>query len=85
VTVTEAPPTPPPPAPMVESHAPPGGITGGLALADPMVQAPALAQPLAASQVDLARPETWAATPRNAPCPCGSGKKFKYCHGRVQN
>ncbi|MFV2093112.1 MAG: SEC-C metal-binding domain-containing protein, partial [Hyphomicrobiales bacterium] len=21
--------------------------------------------------------------PRNAPCPCGSGKKFKHCHGRV--
>lgn len=21
------------------------------------------------------------ATPRNAPCPCGSGKKFKMCHG----
>ena len=21
-------------------------------------------------------------TPRNAPCPCGSGKKFKLCHGR---
>ena len=20
---------------------------------------------------------------RNAPCPCGSGKKFKQCHGRV--
>ena len=20
--------------------------------------------------------------PRNAPCPCGSGKKFKLCHGR---
>ena len=20
---------------------------------------------------------------RNAPCPCGSGKKYKYCHGRV--
>ena len=19
---------------------------------------------------------------RNDPCPCGSGKKFKYCHGR---
>ena len=27
-------------------------------------------------------PNTWAATPRNAPCPCGSGKKFKHCHGR---
>jgi preprotein translocase subunit SecA len=21
-------------------------------------------------------------TPRNAPCPCGSGKKFKMCHGK---
>jgi len=21
-------------------------------------------------------------TPRNAPCPCGSGKKFKFCHGQ---
>jgi preprotein translocase subunit SecA len=25
----------------------------------------------------------WGKTPRNAPCPCGSGKKFKHCHGRV--
>jgi preprotein translocase subunit SecA len=25
----------------------------------------------------------WAKTPRNALCPCGSGKKFKHCHGRV--
>ncbi|MFM9112092.1 MAG: SEC-C metal-binding domain-containing protein [Actinomycetota bacterium] len=24
----------------------------------------------------------WSATPRNAPCPCGSGKKYKMCHGR---
>ncbi len=23
-----------------------------------------------------------ASTPKNAPCPCGSGKKFKMCHGR---
>ena len=23
-----------------------------------------------------------AAVPRNDPCPCGSGKKFKKCHGR---
>ena len=22
-------------------------------------------------------------TPRNAACPCGSGKKYKHCHGRV--
>ncbi|MGY2081813.1 preprotein translocase subunit SecA [Modestobacter sp. SYSU DS0657] len=24
-------------------------------------------------------------TPRNAPCPCGSGKKFKQCHGSAAN
>jgi len=23
----------------------------------------------------------WDKTPRNAPCPCGSGKKYKQCHG----
>jgi preprotein translocase subunit SecA len=25
----------------------------------------------------------WAGTSRNAACPCGSGKKFKHCHGRI--
>ena len=25
--------------------------------------------------------DEWSKTPRNAPCPCGSGKKFKLCHG----
>ncbi len=29
-------------------------------------------------------PSTWeATTPRNAECPCGSGKKYKYCHGKL--
>ncbi len=28
-------------------------------------------------------PAPWGKTPRNAPCPCGSGKKYKHCHGRV--
>jgi preprotein translocase subunit SecA len=32
---------------------------------------------------DPADPSTWKDTPRNAPCPCGSGKKFKHCHGKV--
>jgi preprotein translocase subunit SecA len=27
--------------------------------------------------------DPWAGTPRNAPCPCGSGKKYKHCHGKV--
>ena len=25
--------------------------------------------------------EDWSKTPRNAPCPCGSGRKYKQCHG----
>lgn len=26
---------------------------------------------------------SWGKIPRNAPCPCGSGKKYKHCHGRA--
>ena len=32
---------------------------------------------------DETDPSTWGAPARNAPCPCGSGEKFKYCHGRM--
>ena len=28
-------------------------------------------------------PAGWDRTGRNAPCPCGSGKKFKHCHGAL--
>ncbi len=28
-------------------------------------------------------PTTWGSPGRNDPCPCGSGKKFKHCHGRL--
>ena len=28
-------------------------------------------------------PATWRNTPRNALCPCGTGKKYKHCHGRM--
>ncbi len=33
--------------------------------------------------VDPEDPSTWQGVARNAPCPCGSGKKFKHCHGRA--
>jgi preprotein translocase subunit SecA len=32
---------------------------------------------------DAKDPRTWGKVSRNASCPCGSGKKFKYCHGQV--
>jgi len=33
--------------------------------------------------VDRRDPNTWAGASRNQPCPCGSGKKYKYCHGKI--
>ena len=43
-----------------------------------------LPRPRAAkAALDPNDPSTWGKVARNAPCPCGSGKKFKHCHGRV--
>jgi preprotein translocase subunit SecA len=33
--------------------------------------------------LDPADPSTWTHTARNALCPCGSGKKYKHCHGKL--
>ncbi len=35
------------------------------------------------ADLDPAKPETWGKVPRNSACPCGSGKKYKHCHGRL--
>ena len=32
--------------------------------------------------IDPEDPTTWGKVGRNSPCPCGSGKKFKHCHGK---
>ena len=34
-------------------------------------------------KVDPNDEATWGNTSRNAPCPCGSGKKYKHCHGKA--
>ncbi len=34
--------------------------------------------------VDPKDPSTWGKVSRNAACPCGSGKKYKHCHGRYE-
>src|SRR5688572_27114060 len=38
----------------------------------------------AAGAVDPNEPATWGKVSRNAPCPCGSGKKYKHCHGKYE-
>ena len=40
--------------------------------------------PLAPEGFDRHDTRTWGKVSRNAPCPCGSGKKFKYCHGTAE-
>ncbi|MEC8795896.1 MAG: SEC-C metal-binding domain-containing protein, partial [Pseudomonadota bacterium] len=32
---------------------------------------------------DETNPDTWGNPSRNDACPCGSGKKFKHCHGKL--
>ena len=46
------------------------GITGGAAAA-------------AAAPRDPGNPSSWGKVGRNENCPCGSGKKYKHCHGRL--
>ena len=33
---------------------------------------------------DPAKPASWGKVGRNEACPCGSGKKFKHCHGKME-
>jgi preprotein translocase subunit SecA len=39
--------------------------------------------PLGAKTPPEQMPDGWQSTGRNNVCPCGSGKKFKHCHGRL--
>ena len=72
---------PPPSADMFEIHLDP--TTGenerfGAALgSEGGFLDPAIAASLPPSDL----PKGWERTSRNTPCPCGSGKKFKHCHG----
>ncbi len=50
-----------------------GGAPAGTATATDEAKEPEPQRPVVRSE--------WEKTPRNAPCPCGSGKKFKVCHG----
>ncbi len=63
------------PMPMVASKAEADGlISGG--------EAPGAARkPVGTSAAAVLAPNPYAGVGRNDPCPCGSGKKFKKCHG----
>ncbi|HET7715859.1 MAG TPA: SEC-C metal-binding domain-containing protein, partial [Bauldia sp.] len=69
-------------ATLEETHINP--LTGENEMMDPDGTAlqPARNGRTASAEIDPNNPATWGKVQRNAPCPCGSGKKFKHCHGR---
>ena len=48
----------------------------------PMDEDAGATRPVVGGAADISK-KTFQKTPRNAPCPCGSGKKFKHCHGAI--
>ena len=48
-----------------------------------LAAAPAAAAATRLAGFDEADPTTWGNPGRNDACPCGSGEKFKHCHGRL--
>jgi len=77
----------PPPPPMHFQHLDPA--TGENEYSSALLAEPSGAAVLAAAseaavaERDPNNPATWGRVGRNEPCPCGSGKKFKHCHGQV--
>ena len=76
-------PPPPQPVTMFEQHPEPALMGAG----DGMAEAPAAMVAMASVgaarvAVDPNDPSTWDRSPRNEPCPCGSGRKYKHCHGK---
>ena len=39
--------------------------------------------PVRTDPIDANDPSTWRSVGRNAQCPCGSGQKYKHCHGKL--
>ena len=85
----------PEPLPVMEAHhLDPATGEDEMALADaelamaggpppaPGAASAGLAAPARKAERNPNDPSTWGKVGRNEPCPCGSGKKFKHCHGK---
>ena len=71
----------PPPMPEMPALEP---VLPGDASIDPANIPAATPAGKSAATLDPNDPTTWGKVARNAPCPCGSGKKYKHCHGAVR-
>ncbi|KZL16549.1 Protein translocase subunit SecA [Pseudovibrio axinellae] len=77
----QAPETPQMPAHMEAHHTNP--LTGEDEMAEADRQLTEARAAAAPTGRDAGDPETWGRVGRNEPCPCGSGKKYKHCHGAL--
>ena len=62
---------------------PQGGIASAASLQETLEPPPEAVHLAPRHPTLTADPASWVDTPRNAPCPCGSGNKYKHCHGRA--
>jgi preprotein translocase subunit SecA len=71
--------------PMQAHHVNPLTGEDELSLAPAQIAAQAAMAASASNPVarDASDPASWGKVGRNEPCPCGSGKKYKHCHGRL--
>ncbi len=84
VEIMQAPPPEPPPEslPFMEGHhINPATGEDEMAMSDATVATLARNAGAAVAR-NPSDPSTWGKVGRNEVCPCGSGKKFKHCHGR---
>ncbi len=63
------------------SEATPAAAKAPVATGDPMVVGAGRARSLSSMGAGASAPVDFSGVGRNDPCPCGSGKKFKKCHG----
>jgi preprotein translocase subunit SecA len=77
--IQRQPPAPPPPPAGTAHHFDPVTGEDEMAFLD---EAPT-PSPAARPKRDPSNPSTWGKVSRNEACPCGSGKKYKQCHGMV--
>ena len=83
VEITQAPVEQTPDLPYMEAHhLDPSTGEDDMAYAGAGVQPAVAGNIVPAAQRDPRDPSSWGKVGRNEVCPCGSGKKFKHCHGR---
>ncbi len=62
---------------------PQGGMASAASLGETLEPPPEAVHLAPRHPTLTADPASWVDTSRNAPCPCGSGNKYKHCHGRA--